>query len=362
MQNSFTFAGDKIPTTDYMKNRVTFLLVFVILSTAQAQDKHFTQFYASPLTLNPALTGAYNGKFRAMMIYRDQWRGALDSPYKTFAAAVDVRFDVEMDSRYKDAFAIGLLFFNDKVGGIDFSTNQIALSGAFHKGLDFDKKQFLSLGFQAGVLQRNINYEDLFFDDQFNDLDQFDRPTLEELPENNFSFSDLSVGLNYTFSPKKNTSFFVGGAFHHIFSPQVSFYPEEIGGNSKLYSKYSGQISAQLPLTDLISLSPRFLFAKQGPHLEMNTGANLRIKLNDFSGNALHLGSWVRPVSNESSEIALDALIFLVGFELNNVLFGLSYDLNLDDLQTFKQGQNAIEFSATYMGDFEDESILCPKF
>lgn len=351
-----------IPTTDYMRIITTLALLVSFIFSLQAQDKHFTQFYASPLTLNPALTGLFNGKFRASMSYRNQWKGVLDSPYETFAAGVDVKFDVELDSRYKDAFAIGLLFFNDKVGGIDFTTNQIALSGAFHKGLDFDSKQFLSVGFQAGLLQRNINYEDLFFDDQFNSLDAFDRPTLENLPENNFSFSDFSVGLNYTYSVNKDFNIIVGGSMHHVFSPQVSFYPEDNGGDSKLYSKYNGQLSVELPLADQVTLSPRFLIAKQGPHLEMNTGANVRLQFNDYSNNALHIGSWVRPVSNESDELFLDAVIFLVGFEINAVLFGLSYDLNLDDLSTFKQGQNAIEFSAVYRGNYEDDDILCPKF
>ncbi|MEM1319767.1 MAG: PorP/SprF family type IX secretion system membrane protein [Bacteroidota bacterium] len=345
-----------------MKKITLLFLAFLIWNSAEAQDKQFTQFYASPLTLNPALTGAYNGRFRVSGIYREQWRGALESPYETFAAAVDVRFDAELDSRYKDAFAIGLLFFNDKVGGIDFSTNQIAISGAFHKGLDFDKKQFLSVGFQAGILQRNINYEDLFFDDQFNDLNGFDRPTGEDLPENNFSFSDLSVGLNYTFTPKKRTTFFAGFALHHILTPDVSFFSPEDGGNSQLFTKLSAQLSADLPLTDRLSLQPRFLYAQQGPHMQVNTGTNLRIRVNDYNSNSLHIGSWVRPVSNEQDEITLDAVIVLVGFEFNNVLFGLSYDVNIDSYRTFDQGQNAIEFSATYLGSFEDESILCPKF
>ena len=33
-----------------------------LLPKAQAQDKHFTQFYASPLTLNPALSRAREGR------------------------------------------------------------------------------------------------------------------------------------------------------------------------------------------------------------------------------------------------------------------------------------------------------------
>ena len=337
--------------------------LFFLLGDLSAQDKHFTQFYASPLTLNPALTGAYNGRYRAYGIYRDQWRGALESPYVTFAAAVDVRWDLELDTRYKDGFALGFLFFNDKVGGIDFSTNQIGISGAFHKGLDYDKKQTLSLGVQASLAQRNINYEDLTFDDQFNSIDEFSFATRENLPENNFSYADFAVGLNYTYSPTSQTTFFAGAALHHFLQPDVSFYSDvEDIAESKLFMKISGQLSAQFPIGDEVQMIPRFLFAKQGPHLEMNAGTNFRVKFNDFNNNAVHVGSWVRPVTNEESNFFMDALIVMVGFEFGSVLLGMSYDINLDDAANFQQGQNALEFSVTYMGNFEEESILCPKF
>ena len=35
------------------------LIFFGLLRTAQAQDPGFSQFFASPLTLNPALTGKF---------------------------------------------------------------------------------------------------------------------------------------------------------------------------------------------------------------------------------------------------------------------------------------------------------------
>jgi type IX secretion system PorP/SprF family membrane protein len=342
------------------KIRFTFFCLLLTTFFVQAQDQHFTQFYASPLTLNPALTGAFNGKYRANAIYRDQWRNALDDPYVTFSSAIDVRFDVELDSRYKDAFAVGLMFFNDDVSSVDFSTNQIAISGAFHKGIDFDKTQFLSVGFQGALAQRNINYENLIFDDQFNEIDAFDFATGEDLPENNFTFSDLSVGINYTYAPAHQTSFFAGFAMHHVLQPQVTFYSPENNGDSKLFTKYSGQLSASIPLTDLVSISPRFLIASQGSHLEMNTGANIRVQLNDFGSTSFHLGSWVRPVGNDDDSISLDAIVLMAGIEINAVVVGLSYDLNLSNISTARQG--AFELSITYLGESDDDSIMCPKF
>ena len=38
--------------------------LFCVAATTYGQDRLFSQFYASPLTLNPALTGAFEGRYR----------------------------------------------------------------------------------------------------------------------------------------------------------------------------------------------------------------------------------------------------------------------------------------------------------
>jgi len=112
-----------------MKKFLLFSFFVILLHQfAAAQDKHFTQFYAAPLTLNPALTGSFEGRYRVSTIYRNQWKKVLDNPFKTVALATDLRFPARTRSKSKDAIGLGLLFFNDKTGVIDFSTTQIALS------------------------------------------------------------------------------------------------------------------------------------------------------------------------------------------------------------------------------------------
>ena len=351
-----------------MKKILLFFFSLLFFADLSAQDKHFTQFYASPLTLNPALTGAYIGRYRLSTVYRDQWRSVVETPFRTFAAELDVRFDVKTNSQYKDAAAIGLLFFRDRATGIDFSTQQIALSGAYHKGLDFDNRQFLTLGFQGGISQRNVNYEQLTFGDQFNGINGYTFGTDEDLPGNNFSFGDLALGINYAFNPKPRTSLFVGAAMHHVFQPQVSFYSEVLDndglplGNEKLYARYSVQVSSDLPLGQTFSVSPRVLWATQGPHMEINTGANVKMLLTDFNNNSLYLGAWVRTVKNNDDALGLDALVLMAGIAQGNFLFGFSYDANLKDLQTYHQGQGAFEMSISYFGDFDDDNVMCPRF
>ncbi len=347
---------------------VVLLLGIVFFSLPlKAQDTHFTQFYAAPLTLNPALTGSFDGKYRVSAIYRDQWRGVLDNPYTTFATAIDLRFPIKFrSSAYKDAAGGGIVFFTDKVPSVDFSNTQLSVSGAYHKSLNVQNNQYISLGFQAGIGQRNVNYENLTFHDQFDGTTGFTDPTGESLPANNISFSDFSVGLNYTFSPNRKTHFFLGAAMHHILEPQVSFFydKEDFNGNNdnRLFRKYSGQFSAQFPISDDIQLLPRVLFSTQGPHMEINAGTNFRFKLGDFGSTALHLGGWARPVTDESESFRVDAIVGMVGIEYSNVLFGFSYDASLNDLNNSKLGQGAFEISIAYLGNYDNDLILCPKF
>ncbi|MBK9338661.1 MAG: PorP/SprF family type IX secretion system membrane protein [Lewinellaceae bacterium] len=344
-----------------MTNRILLLLFSIaFLPSITAQDQHFTQFYASPQMLNPGLTGAFEGRYRVSTVYRDQWRKVLDNPIRTFAVAGDLRFDPPGKRPSNDAIGLGLMFFTDKVNVVDFSTTQIALSLAYHKALDTEGRQFLTLGVQGGLSQRNVNYASLEFQDEFDGATGYVLPSGELLPENNFAYPDLNVGLNYSMRFGRSGALFAGVAMHHILEPEVSFYGQGVAGE-KLYRKISGQLSANIPLgNSRTSLLPRVLFATQGPHAQINAGANFRTAIGKYGSSALHLGGWVRPVRNNDS-FAVDAVVALVGFEVSNVVFGFSYDLNPRVLG-FGQRQGAFEISIAYLGEYENEEILCPKF
>lgn len=339
---------------------IVFLLGTLIPKT-YSQDKHFSQFYASPMVLNPALTGAFDGKYRVSAIYRDQWRQVLDNPITTFAVASDLRLRAPSKKVTEDAFGLGLMFFTDKVSVVDFSTTQIAVSMAYHKSLGSSNTQFLTLGVQGGLTQRNVNYGSLNFHDQFDGVNGYTMGTGEELPENNFSYSDLNVGLNYMAQVGREGRIFAGVGMHHATQPRVSFYGNT-GEGGRLYRKLSAQLAANIPLDreNNVGFLPRFLIARQGPHTEINTGTNFRIAVGQYGSTALHVGSWGRFVRNNDGP-GFDSVVALVGLEFSNVLIGLSYDLNLRAIQA-KQRQGAFEISVAYLGEYENEEVLCPKF
>jgi type IX secretion system PorP/SprF family membrane protein len=338
-----------------------------MLPELRAQDQHFSQYYASPLTLNPALAGAFSGTYRMSLIYRDQWRRALVNPYTTYSAAIDYRAPIRVKRQWlKDHLGVGMLFYNDRVPEVGYYQSQINLAAAYHKSLNYRKNEYLTFGLQWGVNQRNIGFENLFFNDQFNGTDNYSLGTRETLPNNNFAFSDITVGLNYTLAPRQGIGFYAGAAIHHVTQPQVSFYQFEesidIEKNQRLKRKFVVHAGWSIPLAERVQVLPRALLYVQGPHQAVNAGTNVRLMVNDIDGAALHLGSWVRAAKDQISTMHLDALIMMAGFEYQNFMIGLSYDAKLGNWNTAGRRTGAFELSVAYLGAFEHETVLCPSF
>ena len=350
-----------------MKYRFTLLVCCLIRLSLWGQDQHFSQFFASPLTLNPALTGTFDGKYRLGVIYRDQWRNITDVPFRTFGAAIDLRFPVDVGQRSNGgAFGGGIQFFSDKVPSYDFSTTQMQLSLAYHKSLSRSNDQFLSVGFQAGIVQKNINYENLNFDDQFNGTGAFSGPTEEVLPGNNFSYLDFAAGINYTYAPVGKAGLFAGAAISHFSRPQISFYYDKRNpierGFDELHIKYTAYLSGQVPIGERIAIHPRTMAHVQGPHVAAYAGTNFRFSLDSSKGTAVHLGAWGRSVRDEAWRVGLESVVGMLGLEFSNVLLGISYDSNVNPLIFNGRQQSAFEISLAYLGSFVNEAVLCPRF
>jgi len=321
---------------------IAFALFLLASINGQAQDAHFSQFYSSPLTLNPALAGTSAGNYRVGVIYRDQWRSAVDNSLRTFSAAGDIKFYLNDRQARPDIASGGFMFYSDQVGDFDLNTNQIALIGAFHKSLSQKFDNYLGVGLQMGIHQKSINYEDLFFQDQFNAIDDFNLPTGELLPANNYAFLDFVVGLNYTVSPEKGRKYYAGASYAHLTSPNVSFYRID-----------------NTPNPDLVRRNA--LFANQGPHTEVNLGNNFKYKFVNTETKYIHFGPWLRLVDNEQG-FGVESIVFSAGYEVKNMIIGISYDHNISDLVAERKGLNAFELSITYLGEVDNNDGFCPTF
>ncbi|MEM1359964.1 MAG: PorP/SprF family type IX secretion system membrane protein [Bacteroidota bacterium] len=352
-----------------MKHLLTLLLLFCLTTAVQAQDFHFSQFFSAPLTLNPALTGLFPGRYRVALSSRSQWGQTLETPFNTTTFSSDFHYYVNPHKRqYKDAFGVGVAFASDRVSEINYSVNQFMIGGAYHKSLDPKNNQYLSIGFQYGVVQRNVSYDRFTFEDSFDGTSTYiEGGSLEELPANNYAFGDLQLGLNYAYAPKNRPGVFVGVALHHVNEPEQSFFAEitrgeDIEVSSTLDRRYSGYLNFTLPLNRDVQLSPRIYAFAQGPHTVTNAGSNIRFLFNDVTGAALHLGAYARGVGNAET-FGLDSAVGMVGIELANFLIGMSYDVGLNSLQTNRRHQGTFELNLAYLGQSsDDEAVPCPKF
>ena len=338
------------------------LATYCIVNQAIAQDPHFSQFYASPLTLNPALTGAFSGKYRVSMVYRDQWRSVSPVPLQTATGAIDLRFELDQKRNSKDVINVGMVFVNDKTNVYNFNTNQLMVSAGFTKALTNDNTQFLTAAFQGGVGQKNVNFDNLNFQDEFDGTSKFNRATFEKYPLNNFAYGDLAAGINYVLAPRRGVTYHIGVAAHHLTQPKISFFEADKGGTATIRRKYVAHINAAIPINSRTQISPRLMFQTQGQHAEVSAGTNFRLQFNDYGTTAMHLGTWARAARNTPTKVGLDAVVAMAGFEFNNFLLGFSYDINLRSVSTFQQGQGAFEISLGYLGDYDNDAILCPKF
>ena len=132
--------------------------------TAAAQDVHFTQYFTSPLTLNPANTGLVNCDWRVSGNYRDQWKSVNATGYQTATISYDMA--ILRGKLNGDALGIGILGLYDKSGTGALRNTTTGLSIAYHKRLSNDeyKPRNLSIGVQGYLTQKSIDFNLLKFE------------------------------------------------------------------------------------------------------------------------------------------------------------------------------------------------------
>lgn len=324
-----------------MRNRANYIffhLLLVCISTGKGQDIHFSQFYESPLLLNPAAAGASDADYRFALNYKNQWKSVIN-PFKTAALSFDTKLLNKPES--KNHFGAGISMFNDKVGAAKFTTNQVNIDLADHFTLNTRSR--ISAGIKAGLFQKYINANGLKWDNQYNGRDyDASRPSGESITINNYNSMDLGAGLLYTYTKVENALQIQGGfSATHLNSPKNSFYSKDESTKMKLTAHANASFQ---PKDKNYRILPAFIMAKQGGHTEIVAGSNIALLMkeqNRFS-SAIHFGVFYR---------VKDAAIFVAALEYKkNMKFGISYDVNLSRLTTASKFRGGPEFSFIYTG------------
>lgn len=334
------------------------LLLLVVLCcglryAAKAQDIHFSQFFASPLTLNPALTGNFDGTLRVAGNYRNQWP-SINRAFTTTALSVDFPI-LTGRLNENDRLALGVMGYTDQQADGALKNNFGSLTVAYHKGLDEDGFNRISAGFQMVYNAKNLNVGRLKFEDQLRS-DGFTGVTNEifQNTQLNIGYFDLNAGLTYSGTTQSNVNYYLGGSIYHLTKPKESFR----GGQFNLNQRYTVHGGVYLPLNSQLMLHSSGIYQNQGGAHETVVGAAVGYTFgSDYeggAGTALYLGSWYR---------FGDALIPYVGLEFSSLRLGATYDVNTSALRTASNSRGGFEISLIYInkpGGSKD--LPCPKF
>jgi type IX secretion system PorP/SprF family membrane protein len=335
---------------------LTLSLIIGLTAASFAQDPNFSQFFASPLTLNPALTGKFDGTFRVAGNYRNQWP-SINNAFVTKTASADFHLMKNYLADI-DRWGVGLLFMNDQNGNGAIATNQFSFSTAYHKGLDEDGYHQIGVGFQGSYTDKRLNVAILDFEDELTALG-FTGNTAEIFPQNGLQvkYMDINAGVLYNGSTNGYNNFYLGASMYHINRPKETFQ----GGQYYLNARTTLQGGGRLPTNQFnaFHFSANYSFQANANNLMFGGAYALNLNYDEENPVNVYMGAWAR-FNNVT-----DALIPYVGLEFGDFHIGATYDVNISSLQPASNMRGGVELSLIYIKKPVDRNLKklnCPKF
>lgn len=335
-----------------MTAKFKILLVPVLFClTLSGQDVHFSQYYLSPLSLNPANTGNYRGDYRFFGNYRSQWR-EISKPYNTFSVGGD--FNIYPSNQQLSG---GLIFINDKSGG-NLNVNKILPSAALHRKIsEFN----LHAGIQPGVVVKSIDFYAHSFPNQLNwSSGKFDNtlPNNEANVSQRFTYFDLNIGAGVSrkfgkWEPE------AGFALFHLNKPKESF----LSTSNRLPLRQAYNLGLNYFLNDQFIIRAYSLYGFTTKVSDWVSGINLEYVLskNVFFTNSVFAGLMWRDGFNRNS----DAAIATIGMNYSHYTVGFSYDITFSQLKTAVDSRGAFEIALIYRAKstrLTTKAIPCERY
>ncbi len=321
-----------------------FLAAFLgIMANTQAQDPQFSQFFASPLYMNPALAGSTQG-MRFSANYRNQWP-QLASNFVTYSAAFDYHFSSVRSS-------VGFIAKSDQQiadGTAPISSTDASLIYSYM--IPVSDNIVIQPALQMSYMQRSLRYNSLLFPDQFTNSGFAGGPTRENIPNNTVGFMDFSTGVVLL-----SSNFWAGISAHHLTQPNQSFFAGAQETKSTLKMKLSAQAGYRYDFSDYYSdreksIITSVIYRNQGPSNSISIGSQVILEPITF-------GVWYRgfPVEQYQGITQQDAFVFMAGVQTKGFSFGYSYDVAVSKLSNYNAG--AHEVSLMYF--FGSQDVICP--
>ena len=321
------------------EHRVGGLFLGILVSTTvgvRAQDPEFSQFYANPLYLNPAMAGV-EGTAKVFLGYRNQWPGATN-PYSTYQASYEQYLEPLQGG-------IGVHVMNDRQGGGVFNT--ISLDAVYSYHLQVSRELMVTGGIQASMGHRNMSPVGLVLPDEL-----AGNP-VTTLTGYSRIYPDFSVGLAGFYR-----NLFGGVAVHHLHQP---FTGASDNPNTRLSRKFTAHVGAMIPIyekrlgKEVLQVSPNLVFIQQDTYQQLNYG--LEVVYSNLLG-----GVWFR----QDLMFSYGTAIFSVGYGNDQFRVRYSYDAKLSapDVHIPSLGSHEISMVIIFENinkSNKHRAIKCPK-
>ena len=314
-----------------MKRLYLSCLLGICYLFSYSQDIHYSQFFNSPLNLNPALTGVFAGEQRISGNYKSQW-ASVPVDYNTLTLEYD-RNLVKSDT--SNFLSFGGIINYDQAGSVSMNLFNLALNASF--SLRVGDHSLITPGVQVGFHSRSYDRTKVTTGNQWNgDFADFSIPA-EALQNDGINFFDISAGLNYHRQTSYRDYFDLGVGLFHITTPDQSF--DGATTRSNLNRRLSLYGMASFELLDKLDLLVNATFQKQEVYQEILLNAQGKIYL-DKNNTALYLGLGYR---------VGDAWYPMIALQYNNIYVGFNYDINFSDFSHATSNKGGPEFSFRYM-------------
>lgn len=359
----------KLEMRNSLHFKVFFSAIIILFAiNTKAQDYKFSQFYNSPLNLNPANTGKINSLYRLVANYRLQYLPLQSpSPFNTLSASAD--FGLFRDKLKNDIFGIGTVFVNDRQTAI--RTNTFMISLAYHKALGRKANHYLSAGVQVGFIQRSVDLGNLAFASQFTGTGfDLSLDNKENFASNRYIKANAHIGLLWSSQINKMIGVYGGLSIFNLLKPKDSFFKSD----NERAIRYNAHAGVIIDIKRKFMISPNGMYMRQSTATQWVAGVSASYNLSGKSApyrTAVSLGVWIDGGEKNKAiagDKTLNAIITSLGVSFSGVQIGLSYDATIKkDLSKAVKSFGALEASIIYTSKPLEKGkqyspLLCPHF
>lgn len=323
----------------FKKHIFSAVILALSLGVTNAQDSHFTQFYASPLFLSPSFAGGIAG-YRTVVNYRNQWT-SIPGAYNTFSLSWDHNFIA-----FKSGF--GVVAVRDQAGAGNLGNTRVGLLYSYDITPSPEWHIRPGLGFY--LQQISVDYNKLIFGDQlYSDLPSVTQPGKRAVWDIDVATSILAYSDNAWF----------GATWDHMLKPVASFYDDDARTPYK-FVFYGGYrfITKGFMLSKIDeSITVAFNYRVQDIYRQLDLGLY-------WYSQPISFGVWWRGMPGGNDVKRIDAIAFMVGYKWDQISVGYSYDFTISRLGLGSGGSHEVSLIYEFKVNTRKKwkAIPCPTF